>query len=272
MGDAFRGRASTWSAGSTAQSYLLSPLAAGGAGSGGGGSGGSGSIAEGDVSPSLQEPYQYRLAPSTPASPYGAAARGLLTVPPSWRYPSSGIQFPPSNTGGNGSTDIFLPNANRNLRDADYGMGGGGGSLFGSFSRLDWPAGSLPTSAFSAGPAFGASGDVGYGAYMKNDYSSGASGGLGGAPSACRGGQNSNVVGASSVKRPARRNPWGPETYSDLIAKAIDSYPEKQATLQQIYDYISTNYAYFRDRSDPPASAGWKVCPVFLFSLFQIRK
>ncbi|VDM32441.1 unnamed protein product [Hydatigera taeniaeformis] len=65
--------------------------------------------------------------------------------------------------------------------------------------------------------------------------------------------------GGSAAKRPARRNPWGSETYSDLIAKAIESYPEKQATLQQIYDYISTNYTYFRERSDPPASAGWKV-------------
>ncbi|VUZ41725.1 unnamed protein product [Hymenolepis diminuta] len=62
----------------------------------------------------------------------------------------------------------------------------------------------------------------------------------------------------SAAKRPARRNPWGSETYSDLIAKAIESYPDKQATLQQIYDYISTNYTYFRERSDPPASAGWK--------------
>ncbi|VDL90994.1 unnamed protein product [Schistocephalus solidus] len=61
------------------------------------------------------------------------------------------------------------------------------------------------------------------------------------------------------AKRPARRNPWGAETYSDLIANAIESYPEKQATLQQIYDYISRNYIYFRERSDPPASAGWKV-------------
>ncbi len=70
---------------------------------------------------------------------------------------------------------------------------------------------------------------------------------------------------AGSGKRPARRNPWGSETYSDLIAKAIDSYPEKQATLQQIYDYISTNYTYFRERSDPPASAGWKVGILFIF-------
>lgn len=73
--------------------------------------------------------------------------------------------------------------------------------------------------------------------------------------------QSQPLVPANSVsgKRPARRNPWGSETYSDLIAKAIESYPEKQATLQQIYDYISTNYSFFRERSDPPASAGWKV-------------
>lgn len=73
-------------------------------------------------------------------------------------------------------------------------------------------------------------------------------------PSAAGGGTS-----GPAAKRPARRNPWGSETYSDLIAKAIESYPEKQATLQQIYDYISTNYTYFRERSDPPASAGWKV-------------
>nr|VZI27461.1 unnamed protein product [Spirometra erinaceieuropaei] len=66
----------------------------------------------------------------------------------------------------------------------------------------------------------------------------------------------------NSAKRPARRNPWGAETYSDLIANAIESYPEKQATLQQIYDYISRNYIYFRERSDPPASAGWKFFAV----------
>lgn len=85
-------------------------------------------------------------------------------------------------------------------------------------------------------------------------------------PTTTPGGTQSSGNGGSSgsaAKRPARRNPWGSETYSDLIAKAIESYPDKQATLQQIYDYISTHYTYFRERSDPPASAGWKVSPEF---------
>ncbi|CAH8588873.1 unnamed protein product [Schistosoma intercalatum] len=60
------------------------------------------------------------------------------------------------------------------------------------------------------------------------------------------------------VKKSSRRNPWGSETYSDLISVAIRSYPDKQATLQQIYDFIITHYEYFRERSDPTSSAGWK--------------
>lgn len=60
------------------------------------------------------------------------------------------------------------------------------------------------------------------------------------------------------VKKSSRRNPWGPETYSDLISVAIHSYPDQQATLQQIYDFIITHYEYFRERSDPATSAGWK--------------
>ncbi|VDP87674.1 unnamed protein product [Echinostoma caproni] len=61
------------------------------------------------------------------------------------------------------------------------------------------------------------------------------------------------------VKKSSRRNPWGSETYSDLISIAIHSYPDQQATLQQIYDFIISNYEYFRERSDPTSSAGWKV-------------
>ncbi|CAL8072963.1 unnamed protein product [Calicophoron daubneyi] len=60
------------------------------------------------------------------------------------------------------------------------------------------------------------------------------------------------------VKKSSRRNPWGSETYSDLISVAIHSYPDQQATLQQIYDFIITHYDYFRERSDPTSSAGWK--------------
>ncbi|CAH8587351.1 unnamed protein product [Dicrocoelium dendriticum] len=71
---------------------------------------------------------------------------------------------------------------------------------------------------------------------------------------------NSGSVPSSTtpVKKSSRRNPWGSETYSDLITVAIHSYPDQQATLQQIYDFIITHYDYFRERSDPTTSAGWK--------------
>nr|CAH8863696.1 unnamed protein product [Trichobilharzia regenti] len=82
------------------------------------------------------------------------------------------------------------------------------------------------------------------------------------------GGSGAGVVGSSvcasaptsttPIKKSSRRNPWGSETYSDLISVAIRSYPDKQATLQQIYDFIITHYEYFRERSDPTSSAGWK--------------
>lgn len=56
-----------------------------------------------------------------------------------------------------------------------------------------------------------------------------------------------------------RRNPWGPETYAELISKAIESRPDRRATLQQIYKFIIGSNKFFRDRSEGSLSAGWKV-------------
>ena len=60
-------------------------------------------------------------------------------------------------------------------------------------------------------------------------------------------------------KKSSRKNPWGQETYSDLIEAAINSHPNQMATLQQIYEYISKNNKYFAERLDATSSAGWKV-------------
>ncbi|VEL35608.1 unnamed protein product [Protopolystoma xenopodis] len=80
------------------------------------------------------------------------------------------------------------------------------------------------------------------------------------------------VTGLSILpcKKSARRNPWGSETYSDLISNAIHFYPEQQATLQQIYDFIINRYSYFRERSDPSSSSGWKVSLETSSVVFQI--
>lgn len=65
--------------------------------------------------------------------------------------------------------------------------------------------------------------------------------------------------GSSGVQKKKRRNPWGPETYAELISKAIESLPDRRATLQQIYKFIIGYNKFFRDRSEGSLSAGWKV-------------
>nr|DAD52853.1 TPA_exp: forkhead box O [Schmidtea mediterranea] len=60
------------------------------------------------------------------------------------------------------------------------------------------------------------------------------------------------------AKKSSRKNPWGQETYSDLIEAAINSHPNQMATLQQIYEFISKNNKYFAERVDATSSAGWK--------------
>nr|AOR50894.1 FOXO/DAF-16b transcription factor [Angiostrongylus cantonensis] len=53
-------------------------------------------------------------------------------------------------------------------------------------------------------------------------------------------------------------NPWGEESYSDIIAKALESAPEGRLKLNEIYQWFSDNIPYFRERSSQEDAAGWK--------------
>ncbi|XP_029106944.1 forkhead box protein O1-like [Scleropages formosus] len=66
------------------------------------------------------------------------------------------------------------------------------------------------------------------------------------------------VGGATPRKGASRRNPWGNQSYADLISQAIESSPEKRLTLAQIYDWIVNSVPYFKDKGDSNSSAGWK--------------
>ena len=57
----------------------------------------------------------------------------------------------------------------------------------------------------------------------------------------------------------SRRNPWGNQSYADLITHAIQSSPDKRLTLAQIYDWLIKNIPHFREKSDNVSSIGWKV-------------
>jgi forkhead box protein O3 len=63
----------------------------------------------------------------------------------------------------------------------------------------------------------------------------------------------------SNGKLTTRTNPWGPQSYSDLISNAISSFPYNRATLQQIYEWIVCNVPHFADKADYPSTKGWKV-------------
>ncbi|KAJ8266469.1 hypothetical protein GJAV_G00130780 [Gymnothorax javanicus] len=64
--------------------------------------------------------------------------------------------------------------------------------------------------------------------------------------------------GVTKGKASARRNPWGTQSYADLISEAIESSPEKRLTLAQIYDWIVASVPYFKDKGDRNSSVGWK--------------
>ncbi|GMR53517.1 hypothetical protein PMAYCL1PPCAC_23712, partial [Pristionchus mayeri] len=53
-------------------------------------------------------------------------------------------------------------------------------------------------------------------------------------------------------------NPWGEESYSDLIAKALESSPDGRLKLNEIYQWFSDHVQYFRERSSQEEAAGWK--------------
>uniref|UniRef100_A0A914VD89 Fork-head domain-containing protein n=1 Tax=Plectus sambesii TaxID=2011161 RepID=A0A914VD89_9BILA len=58
-----------------------------------------------------------------------------------------------------------------------------------------------------------------------------------------------------STKKP---NPWGEESYSDLIAYALSCAPNGRMKLNEIYQWFADNRAYFRERSSQEEAAGWK--------------
>ncbi|CAD5206764.1 unnamed protein product [Bursaphelenchus okinawaensis] len=53
-------------------------------------------------------------------------------------------------------------------------------------------------------------------------------------------------------------NPWGEDSYSDLIAKALESAPGGRMKLNEIYQWFSENVPYFKERSSQEHAAGWK--------------
>nr|AEY63782.1 daf-16-1 protein 2 [Bursaphelenchus xylophilus] len=53
-------------------------------------------------------------------------------------------------------------------------------------------------------------------------------------------------------------NPWGEDSYSDLIAKALESAPGGRMKLNEIYQWFSDNVPYFKERSSQEHAAGWK--------------
>ena len=55
-----------------------------------------------------------------------------------------------------------------------------------------------------------------------------------------------------------RRNPWGHQSYAELISQAITSAPGQRMTLNMIYEWLINNLQYFAERRDMEKSAGWK--------------
>lgn len=78
-----------------------------------------------------------------------------------------------------------------------------------------------------------------------------------------------NLAAAAKRKRSRKRNsetgstkkpnPWGDESYSDLIAYALSCAPNGRMKLNEIYQWFADNRAYFRERSSQEEAAGWKV-------------
>lgn len=60
-------------------------------------------------------------------------------------------------------------------------------------------------------------------------------------------------------------NPWGEESYADLITRALEEAPNNRLKLNEIYQWFSDNVLYFQERSSPEASSGWKVPKLIKF-------
>lgn len=65
-------------------------------------------------------------------------------------------------------------------------------------------------------------------------------------------------------------NPWGNESYSDLIARALITAPEGKLKLNEIYQWFSENVPYFAGRSSQEEAQGWKV-PLFNYIILKIN-
>lgn len=62
-----------------------------------------------------------------------------------------------------------------------------------------------------------------------------------------------------------KMNPWGEESYADLITRALEEAPNNRLKLNEIYQWFSDNVLYFQERSSPEASSGWKVPKLIKF-------
>ena len=70
-----------------------------------------------------------------------------------------------------------------------------------------------------------------------------------------------------------RKNPWGNESYAQIICAAIESSSEKKLTLSEIYDWFIAHNAYFADKRDVEPNKGWKVsCDVICITLYVLKR
>jgi len=60
------------------------------------------------------------------------------------------------------------------------------------------------------------------------------------------------------MKGMQRKNPWGNYSYKEVIRFAIECSPEKKLQLSQIYEWVIKTIPYFKDKTSPTKSGGWK--------------
>ncbi|CAG9531398.1 unnamed protein product [Cercopithifilaria johnstoni] len=63
------------------------------------------------------------------------------------------------------------------------------------------------------------------------------------------------VNGLNNIKK---LNPWGAESYSELISRALESAFNGRMRLNEIYNWFASNVPYFGSRTSQEQSAGWK--------------
>jgi hypothetical protein len=75
-------------------------------------------------------------------------------------------------------------------------------------------------------------------------------------PTSVDGRSGSGGGGVNASKKP---NPWGEQSYADLITIALSTAPNGRLKLNEVYQWFSDNIPYFTERSSPEGAAGWKV-------------